>query len=79
MKTAISVPDPVFEAAERLAKRLGISRSKLYSTAVAEWVAAYRDSGVTEVLDSVYSDEGSRLDDVWIEAQSEVSVGEDDW
>lgn len=79
VKTAISIPDPLFEAAERLARRLGVSRSKLYSTAVAEMVAAYRESGVTEALDSVYSDEGSRLDDVWLEAQSEAVIGEDDW
>ncbi|HEX9737109.1 MAG TPA: ChpI protein, partial [Thermoanaerobaculia bacterium] len=30
MKTAISLPDPLFEAAEALAARLSMSRSQLY-------------------------------------------------
>jgi hypothetical protein len=36
MKTAISIPDKVFKEAERLARRLGQSRSKLYGEGVAE-------------------------------------------
>ena len=64
MKTAISIPDPLFESAEKLAKRLGISRSQLYSTAVDALVDKYRYSGVTEQLDAVYSvdPESSSLD-----------------
>lgn len=31
MKTAISIPDPIFEAAEGFARRLGMSRSELYA------------------------------------------------
>jgi hypothetical protein len=54
MKTAISIPDPIFESAEKLARRLGISRSQLYSTAVDAMVEKYRYSGVTEQLDAVY-------------------------
>jgi predicted DNA-binding protein len=34
MKTAISLPDEVFESAEQLAKRLGKSRSELYALAI---------------------------------------------
>ena len=34
MKTAISIPDEVFRSAERLAQRLGVSRSELYAKAV---------------------------------------------
>jgi hypothetical protein len=37
MKTAISVPDDMFEEADRLAKRLGKSRSQLYTAAQTEW------------------------------------------
>jgi metal-responsive CopG/Arc/MetJ family transcriptional regulator len=39
MKTAISLPNDVFESADELAQRLGISRSELYATAVAEYLA----------------------------------------
>lgn len=53
MKTAISLPDEVFESAERLAQRLGKSRSRLYSDAVAAYVARHADGGVTEELNAV--------------------------
>ena len=45
MKTAISIPDETFEAAETLAGRLGLSRSELYATAVAEYLARHRTAG----------------------------------
>jgi metal-responsive CopG/Arc/MetJ family transcriptional regulator len=54
MKTAISIPDSVFEAAERLAARRKMSRSELYSLAVADWVERHRDDRVTEALDALY-------------------------
>lgn len=54
MKTAISVPDELFESADALAERLGISRSHLYATAVAEFLARHQPAKVTEQLDRVY-------------------------
>ncbi len=53
MKTAISVPDPVFRLAERLARRLKKSRSRLYSEALAEYVARHATDEVTEAMDRV--------------------------
>ena len=41
MKTAISIPDRVFQDAERLAEKLHKSRSQMYSEAVAEYVARH--------------------------------------
>jgi hypothetical protein len=64
MKTAVSVPDPVFRAADRLAHRLGISRSRLYSTAVQRFVVDYDDDAVTAKLNEVYGTESSALDPV---------------
>lgn len=55
MKTAISIPDPVFRSAEALARRLKISRSQLYANAVAEFVAKYRRNQLTKQLNEVYS------------------------
>lgn len=72
MKTAVSVPDPVFASADALAKRLGISRSQLYSTALAEYVAKFQASRVTERLDAVYGKEDSRLDPRLARAQRRV-------
>ncbi len=80
MKTAISIPDRVFEAAERLAKRLGMSRSELYSKAVANYVDRNRAMGVRERLDAVYETDpvSSRLDDVIAKMQS-ASVEDEKW
>jgi metal-responsive CopG/Arc/MetJ family transcriptional regulator len=41
MKTAVSIPDEVFESAERLARRMKKSRSRLFSDAVREYVARH--------------------------------------
>ena len=57
MKTAISIPDDVFENAERTAKKLGVSRSELYANAVAEFIERYRREGITEKLNDVYGAE----------------------
>jgi metal-responsive CopG/Arc/MetJ family transcriptional regulator len=62
MKTAVSVPDPVFASADALAKRLGVSRSQLYATAVAEYIAKFQAGKITQRLDTVYAHEASRLD-----------------
>jgi len=64
MKTAISIPENVFRSAEHLAQRLGVSRSALYSKAVADLVARYQDDAVTLRLNEVYGPggEASSLD-----------------
>jgi predicted transcriptional regulator len=54
MKTAISIPDALFEEAEQLAKTRGWSRSELYANAVTAYVNSERFAGVREKLDSVY-------------------------
>ena len=62
MKTAISIPDTVFQAAEGLAHRLGISRSELYAKAVAEYTKSRKNQNVTELLNQVYQEQESKLD-----------------
>lgn len=49
MKTAISLPDDVFERATAQAKRLGISRSELIARALRAFLD---DARATEVRDS---------------------------
>ena len=61
MKVALSIPDELFESAETLTKRLGVSRSRLYATALAEFVAKSRGRKITERLNAVYESEDSRL------------------
>jgi len=62
MKTAVSIPDKVFRVADRLAKRLHVSRSRLYAAALADFVARHESKRITERLDAVYGDEDSSLD-----------------
>jgi metal-responsive CopG/Arc/MetJ family transcriptional regulator len=62
MKVALSIPDELFESAETLAKRLAVSRSRLYATALADFVAKHRSRKVTERLNAVYASEKSRVD-----------------
>jgi metal-responsive CopG/Arc/MetJ family transcriptional regulator len=78
MKTAVSLLDPLFEAAEHLAKRLGMSRSKLYATAIEEYLKSHRNEGVTEALNRVYREESSNLDPV-IAAIQAASLSRDEW
>jgi hypothetical protein len=80
MKTAISIADPIFDAAEKLARRLGISRSQLYSTAIDAFIEKYRYSGVTEQLNAVYkaNPEGGRLEQEVEELQSQ-SLTQEGW
>ena len=54
MKTAISVPDPVFRQAERFAKKSRKSRSQLYSEAMAEYLARHTPDSVTEAMNSAW-------------------------
>jgi metal-responsive CopG/Arc/MetJ family transcriptional regulator len=53
MKTAISIPDDVFADAERLARELKKSRSRLYGDAVREYVARHSGESITDALDRV--------------------------
>jgi predicted transcriptional regulator len=59
MKTAVSLPDPVFRSADRLAARLGISRSELYCRAIKDLLARHDQALVTEQLDAIYGEPGT--------------------
>ena len=61
MKVALSIPDELFETAETLGKRLGVSRSRLYATALADFLSKHRGRKVTDRLNTVYGAEESGL------------------
>ena len=85
MKTAISIPDGLFAAADKLARRLGLSRSELYRTALVEYMVAHDQSQVTEQLDDIYREVGSSgLDPALARMQQaslvqQASLAKDDW
>jgi hypothetical protein len=62
VKTAVSIPDPIFEAADRLARRRRISRSELYAEALVKLLDSDESTEITERLDDVYGDRPSGLD-----------------
>jgi len=78
MKVALSIPDELFDAAETLGRRLGVSRSRLYATALADFVAKHQSRKVTARLDALYATEESRLDRPLRRAQAR-SLPRDSW
>jgi len=63
MKTAVSINDDVYEEAELTASQLGMSRSRLYTLAVKEYVQTHKPDAITSKLNEIYSKIDSRLDD----------------
>lgn len=78
MKTAISIPDPLFQAGEALAKRLGLSRSELYARALQALLAAHDKPDITDALNQVYGKYPSSVDPVVAQLQF-ASLPHKDW
>ncbi|MGH6636261.1 MAG: hypothetical protein ACRED0_09065 [Gammaproteobacteria bacterium] len=80
MKTAISISDAQFEAAEKLANRLGVSRSELYQRALAEFITKHSNEAVTEKLNEIYrGDEGLEgIDAELVDLQAQ-SIPKEKW
>ena len=78
MKVAVSVPHPIFVEADHAAQQLGLSRSELYSRAIAAYVAKLRADDVTESLDRVYASQPAERDPVLAKLQRRVS-GRERW
>ena len=79
MKTAISIPDNLFEAADKMARRLGISRSELYQRAVARFLEKQSGDVVREALDTVYGKASNRDLDPLIKAAGEHIITDENW
>jgi metal-responsive CopG/Arc/MetJ family transcriptional regulator len=72
MKTAISIPDSLFQSAEALARRLRMSRSQLYAEALRLLVEQHEEARMRSVLDALYGTESSELPQGAMEAQKDV-------
>jgi metal-responsive CopG/Arc/MetJ family transcriptional regulator len=69
MKTAISLPDRLFEEADAAAKDLGVSRSKLIQTALEEFLKQRRDDAITQSINryiAKYGADLSKEDEAWL-------------
>ncbi len=62
MKTAISIPDVIFKSAERLAHRLGMSRSQLYVVALRSFLERKQRENVTQKLNEIYGEANDTID-----------------
>jgi len=78
MKTAISLPDSVFDEAEALAQQLGLSRSELYTKALRAYLKKHNRNQILHKLNQVYSQESSELDPMLAKMQF-MSPPREDW
>jgi metal-responsive CopG/Arc/MetJ family transcriptional regulator len=72
MKTAVSIPDDVFEKVERLARRGKRSRSEVFSAALREYVARHSPDEVTEAINRVCDQVGDQNDEFVAEAARRI-------
>lgn len=78
MKTAISLPDAVFHAAERQAKRAQKSRSQLYAEALAEYLHRHAPDEVTEAMNQVVDQVGDARDP-FVDAAAHAVLARVEW
>ncbi|NEP84491.1 MAG: ChpI protein [Okeania sp. SIO3B3] len=79
MKTEVSIPKAMFEAAQQLAQDLDMSLSELYTAAIAAYVTAHQNTvDVTQNLDLIYEAESSTLEPELVALQM-ASISEDKW
>lgn len=81
MKTAISLDDETFQAAEELARTLGISRSELYATALRKYLRERDDARITEAINRVLDNPASADPDTQavVRAAGKRTLGRSGW
>lgn len=79
MKTAISIPDGLFAAAKRVAKRLGMSRSELYQVALAKYLESHDDVLTTHHLNRIYTSEDESSLDPVLDRLQWASLDREEW
>jgi metal-responsive CopG/Arc/MetJ family transcriptional regulator len=79
MKTAVSIPDKLFNGAERLARRTKKSRSQLFSDALDEYIARHAPEAVTGVMDRVWAELGQPSADAFASAAAHRILERSDW
>ena len=79
MKTAISIPDTLFKAAERLARQLHLSRSELYQRALVKYIGVHDDSAITDKLNQIYEGDDRGLLDPGLDVMQRASLDPEDW
>ena len=78
MKTAISLPDALFEKAERLAANLGLNRGQLFACALEAYIERHDNEAVMERLNQVYAVEQASVDEIMLEMQTQT-IRDEGW
>jgi len=78
MKTAVSIPNELFDVAERLARRTRKSRSRLFGDALREYVARHSPDRVTEAMDEALAEIGES-NDPFGAAASRTRLEQSEW
>jgi metal-responsive CopG/Arc/MetJ family transcriptional regulator len=78
MKTAVSIPNELFDVAERLARRTRKSRSRLFSDALREYVARRSPDKITEDMDQALA-EIRESNDPLVAAASRRRLEQSEW
>lgn len=78
MKTAISIPDDLFNRADELARQSGKSRSQLYRDALSEYLHRHDPAAVTLALDEAV-DGLAPEPDPWLSAAARHALERSEW
>lgn len=78
MKTAVSIPDDVFEKVERFARRAKRSRSEVFSAALREYIARHAPDEVTEAINRAVDEIGEETDE-FVAAASRRILEKTEW
>ena len=78
MKTAVSIPDDIFERAERLASQERRSRSDVYAAALDEYLARHAREEITYTMNRV-CDEVGETDDAFLAAAGRQVLDRVEW
>jgi predicted transcriptional regulator len=79
MKTAVSIPDDLFEEAERLAQRTKRSRSRVFSEALREYVARHLPDGVIEEINQACGEIGQPEENVFTASAARTTLERSKW
>jgi metal-responsive CopG/Arc/MetJ family transcriptional regulator len=78
MKTAVSIPDDVFETVERFARRANRSRSEVFSSALREYIARHAPDEITDALNRVIDEVGQEKDE-FVAAAARRTLEKTEW
>jgi len=78
MKTAVSIPDDVFEKVERFARRTKRSRSEVFSAALREYIARHAPDEITEAINRAVDEIGDPTDE-FVAAASRRVLENTEW